>query len=140
MNRKELAYQPDLDDKADVNHTHAASDITSGVLPLIYGGTGVTSISALKTALGISTASVRLRSAYFYIQDLAPGSSTTVTASFTIGYAVVSNPAGSPGAVSRVTLTNNSAGFASISGSTIRIRNTTTLSVAYDYQVWCIGI
>lgn len=36
-------------------HTHSASNITSGTLPLARGGTGVTSISALKSALGISS-------------------------------------------------------------------------------------
>lgn len=39
---------------ASSSHSHAAGDITSGTLPASRGGTGVTSISALKTALGIS--------------------------------------------------------------------------------------
>ena len=42
---------------ASSSHSHAAGDITSGTLPLARGGTGVTSISALKTALGISSGS-----------------------------------------------------------------------------------
>lgn len=40
---------------ASSSHTHTATDITSGTLPLTRGGTGVTSISALKTALGIGS-------------------------------------------------------------------------------------
>ena len=36
-------------------HTHDASQITSGTLPVARGGTGVTSINALKTLLGIDT-------------------------------------------------------------------------------------
>lgn len=41
--------------KAASSHSHAAGDITSGTLPASRGGTGVTSINALKTALGISS-------------------------------------------------------------------------------------
>ena len=47
----------DLNGKANSSHTHSTSDITSGTLPLARGGTGVTSISALKSALGISSSS-----------------------------------------------------------------------------------
>lgn len=35
-------------------HTHSASDITSGILPVSRGGTGVSSLSALKSQLGVS--------------------------------------------------------------------------------------
>lgn len=35
------------------SHNHSASQITSGTLSASYGGTGVTSIAALKTLLGI---------------------------------------------------------------------------------------
>ena len=34
-------------------HKHSAGDITSGTLPVARGGTGVTSLDALKTALGV---------------------------------------------------------------------------------------
>lgn len=44
--------QSTADGKAAASHTHAAGDITSGTLPVARGGTGVTSISALATALG----------------------------------------------------------------------------------------
>lgn len=40
---------------ATANHTHSASNITSGILPVERGGTGVTSLDALKTNLGISS-------------------------------------------------------------------------------------
>lgn len=42
-----------LNGKANSNHNHSASNITSGTLPVTRGGTGVTSIDALKSALGI---------------------------------------------------------------------------------------
>ena len=54
---KTLATTDDLTTKANTSHTHSANDITSGILPLTRGGTGVTSISALKSALGISSSS-----------------------------------------------------------------------------------
>ena len=38
-------------------HTHSASNITSGTLPVTRGGTGVTSIDALKNVLGIGSSS-----------------------------------------------------------------------------------
>ena len=77
VNQRELAYKSDipsgtdtytrseidskLNGKANTSHNHSASQITSGTLPLTRGGTGVTSISALKSALGISsTTGVRL--------------------------------------------------------------------------------
>lgn len=40
--------------KAEANHVHDASVITSGTLPIARGGTGVTSTSALAAALGVS--------------------------------------------------------------------------------------
>lgn len=39
---------------AATTHKHAVSDITSGTLGVARGGTGVTSLDALKTALGIT--------------------------------------------------------------------------------------
>ena len=42
-----------LNGKANSNHNHSASNITSGTLPVTRGGTGVTSIDALKSSLGI---------------------------------------------------------------------------------------
>lgn len=41
-----------LNDKASENHTHSASDITSGTLPLTRGGTGGTSAMTARTSLG----------------------------------------------------------------------------------------
>ena len=43
-----------LSGKAPSSHNHAAGNITSGTLPIIRGGTGVTSLSALKTELGVN--------------------------------------------------------------------------------------
>lgn len=40
--------QAQLDGKAAASHTHAASSITSGTLPVERGGTGVTSDDALR--------------------------------------------------------------------------------------------
>ena len=36
-------------------HTHAASDVTSGTLPVARGGTGVNNIASLKSVLGIGS-------------------------------------------------------------------------------------
>lgn len=43
-----------INGKASASHSHAASDITSGVLPVTRGGTGATSIASLKSLLGIT--------------------------------------------------------------------------------------
>ena len=44
-----------LSGKAPSSHNHSASQITSGILPVSRGGTGVTSLDALKSALGIGS-------------------------------------------------------------------------------------
>ena len=41
-----------LEGKADTTHKHSAADITSGVLPVARGGTGVSSLASLADALG----------------------------------------------------------------------------------------
>lgn len=41
--------------KSDAGHAHAAGDITSGTLPVARGGTGVTTLAALQSALGLGT-------------------------------------------------------------------------------------
>jgi hypothetical protein len=43
--------------KADATHTHAATDITSGTLPIARGGTGGATAAAARTALGAAAAS-----------------------------------------------------------------------------------
>lgn len=42
-----------INGKADSSHEHAASDITEGTLPVGRGGTGVTSLQALRSAAGL---------------------------------------------------------------------------------------
>lgn len=49
-------YEKDMPNKADKEHTHSADDITSGVLPVERGGTGVQSLDKLSGALGVATA------------------------------------------------------------------------------------
>lgn len=44
--------QNQINGKADAEHQHAAGDITSGTLPVTRGGTGVTTVAALKTLVG----------------------------------------------------------------------------------------
>ncbi len=44
--------QNQINNKADKIHKHAAGDITSGTLPVVRGGTGVTTVTALKTLVG----------------------------------------------------------------------------------------
>lgn len=57
---KELSFSDHThDDYAASSHTHSASDITSGTLPASRGGTGYTSLSSLKSALGISSSSLQ---------------------------------------------------------------------------------
>ena len=46
-----------LSDKANSSHNHSASNITSGTLPIARGGTGATSASAARSALGAAAAS-----------------------------------------------------------------------------------
>ena len=36
-------------------HSHSADDITSGILPLVQGGTGVSNLDSLKSLLGITS-------------------------------------------------------------------------------------
>ena len=62
------------------SHNHAAGDITSGTLPLTRGGTGVTSISALKTALGISgsSSSSGLPEMYYYYSRESANANWTI--------------------------------------------------------------
>lgn len=45
-----------LSNKANTSHTHAASDITSGTLPIARGGTGLSSSPSLLTNLGSTSA------------------------------------------------------------------------------------
>lgn len=86
MNQKELAYQSAVDGKANSSHNHSASQITSGTLPLTRGGTGVTSLSALKTTLGISdsSSSVRVAEIYWNSPVIDANSYISVNAGFTI--------------------------------------------------------
>lgn len=42
-----------LETKADASHTHQATDIASGVLPVSRGGTGQASLQAARNALGL---------------------------------------------------------------------------------------
>ena len=49
-----------LSGKAASSHNHSASNITSGTLPVARGGTGVTSINALKSVLGITSGSANI--------------------------------------------------------------------------------
>ena len=50
-----------LSGKAASSHNHNASNITSGTLPVARGGTGVTSIDALKSVLGIASGSASIK-------------------------------------------------------------------------------
>lgn len=50
------ATKTELADKANATHTHAASDINSGTLPVARGGTGLDASPSMLTNLGSSTA------------------------------------------------------------------------------------
>ena len=62
------------------SHSHAAGDITSGTLPLTRGGTGVTTLAALKTALGISgsSSSSGLPEMYYYYSRESANANWTI--------------------------------------------------------------
>lgn len=47
------AITPSMIGAAPASHTHSASDITSGTLPISRGGTGATSASAAKSNIGL---------------------------------------------------------------------------------------
>ena len=65
MNGKEIQF---IGSSSSVPaHTHSASDITSGVLPVARGGTGVTNLSALKNQLNIET--LYTKTQRFYVTD-----------------------------------------------------------------------
>jgi hypothetical protein len=51
---EELSY------KAEATHKHSASDITSGTLPIARGGTGSTTASAARSALGVEISSTTI--------------------------------------------------------------------------------
>ena len=51
----------DLAGKANTSHTHAASDVTSGTLPVARGGTGLDASPSLLTNLGSTTADMVLK-------------------------------------------------------------------------------
>ena len=59
-----------LNGKANSIHNHSVSDITSGVLPVTQGGTGVTSMDGLKTALGIGGSTQGMS---YYLKSLTVG-------------------------------------------------------------------
>ena len=49
-----------LNGKANSSHTHSVNDITSGILSVAMGGTGVNSIDALKNILGLSSQNFKI--------------------------------------------------------------------------------
>ena len=59
---KALSVEGHTHNYAAGSHTHSAGNITSGTLPVTRGGTGVTSLDALKSALGISTNNLKYAS------------------------------------------------------------------------------
>ena len=97
--------QAALDGKAPSSHSHAASAITSGTLssdrlptvPIAKGGTGATSASAARTALGITPANIGAAAS----SHSHPASQVT---GLTASRALVSDGSGHP-AVSAVTAT-----------------------------------
>ena len=52
--------QTQINGKANSSHTHSASDITSGTLPLTRGGTGATTASGALTNLGVTATTTEL--------------------------------------------------------------------------------
>lgn len=52
--------QTQLNGKASSSHTHSASDVTSGTLPIARGGTGATSASGILSNLGLTATASEL--------------------------------------------------------------------------------
>lgn len=48
-----IQMQDSISQKADINHTHDVTAITSGNLPIAHGGTGASSVTQALTNLGI---------------------------------------------------------------------------------------
>ena len=70
--------------KAAATHKHAATDINSGILPVAQGGTGVSTLAALATALSASLGGVRIAVGNYTGTGSTSGtSSQTVTLPFT---------------------------------------------------------
>lgn len=55
IGQKSISFDGHTHNYAAASHNHSASQITSGTLPVARGGTGVTSLDALKNALGVGT-------------------------------------------------------------------------------------
>lgn len=71
-----------LSDKADSSHTHSASDITSGTLPVTRGGTGNTSVDTTPTSG--STKMVTSGGVYTALSNYLPLSGGTLTGKLNI--------------------------------------------------------
>lgn len=54
IGQKSISFDGHTHSYAAISHNHSASQITSGALPVTRGGTGVTSLDELKSALQIS--------------------------------------------------------------------------------------
>ncbi len=50
----------DISNKADINHKHSSTDITSGTLPINRGGTGATTAASVLTNLGLTATATEL--------------------------------------------------------------------------------
>lgn len=58
MNNQIAAMSAQFAGKSDVGHKHSGADITSGVVPITYGGTGATTAANARTNLGITPANI----------------------------------------------------------------------------------
>ena len=54
------AVQTQIDNKANSTHTHSATDINSGTLPITRGGTGATTAAGVLTNLGVTATAAEL--------------------------------------------------------------------------------
>lgn len=54
---------------ANVNHTHSINDVTTGVLPISLGGTGVTTVEELRTLMGAQPQLVLTQTLSFMLQE-----------------------------------------------------------------------
>ena len=82
-----------LNSKANTSHNHSASNITSGILPVARGGTGVTTLNALKAVLGINSGSIS------YITGTYNGSHSSTSSRFGASYPQTISLNGTPLAI-----------------------------------------
>lgn len=141
--------------KADTDHVHSASDITSGTLPISRGGTGASSVASALANLGLTgTATGNVKEHYKFgklhflriqgtVSSLTNGSTTV--GPFAIGFTMPSKPSGANGFAPGTILARytNKAGvnvnlieYTSTTSISLQIYAQQAISSSVTYNVW----